>query len=67
MNNIYYLIDRSDPEFWNIEVFDDLVSALSFKDFIDSDKVTVTANKMEVIRLELYCKIHKIIYRVGRE
>lgn len=65
MNNIYYVIDRIDPEFWDFEKFDDYLSALEYKRFLESDKVTLTCNKMEIIRLCLYAKIKDITIRIG--
>ena len=65
MNSIYYVIDRTDNEFWDFEKFDNYLSALEYKRFLESDKVTITANKMEILRLCLYAKIKDITIRIG--
>lgn len=62
----YYVIDRSEPDFWNIEEYDDILSALSFYEGQGS-KVSITGNKMEVLSLLLYAKIHDISVRVGSD
>ena len=63
MNNIYYVIDRTDDEFWDINKFKDVDKALNYKN--NNPKVTVTCNKMEVLELLLYALVHKILYRIG--
>ena len=67
MNNIYYVIDRSNPTFWEFNRFDDYLSALEYKRFLESDKVTITCNKMEIIQLQLYCKVKNIPYFIVKE
>ena len=63
----YYVIDRSNPKFWEFNRFDDYVSALSYKKFLESDLVTVTGNKKEIIQLQLYCKVKNIPYFIVKE
>ena len=65
MNNIYYVIDRTDSEFWDFEKFDDYLSALEYKRFLDDNRVTITCNKMEIIQLCLYAKVKDISVRIG--
>ena len=63
---IYYVIDRTDNELWDFEIFDDYLSALEYKSFLDDDRVTVTANKMEVLAMLVYAKVHDISVRIGK-
>ena len=62
---IYYVIDRTDPEFWDFEKFDDYLSALEYKRFLDDNRVTITCNKIEIIQLCLYAKVKDISVRIG--
>lgn len=63
----YYVIDRSNPTFWEFNRFDNDLSALEYKRFLESDLVTVTGNKKEVIQLQLYCKVKNISYFIVKE
>ncbi len=65
--NKYYVIDRSNPKFWEFNRFDDVLSALEYKRFLESDLVTITGNKTEIILLQLYCKVKNISYFIVKE